>query len=73
MAAPKTITVNGVTYQRVEAAPVAAGEAASTVKAEATSDTCTCGATFRFGRPVADIAANALGLCGLKQLKAHKR
>ena len=72
MAAPKTITVNGVTYQRVEAAPVAAGEAASTVKVEAAS-VCTCGAEFRFGRPVAAIAADALGLCGLKGLKAHKR
>ena len=72
MSAPKTITVNGVTYMRAEAQPASTGEAASTAKVE-TASVCTCGAEFRFGRPVAAIAADALGLCGLKGLKAHKR
>jgi hypothetical protein len=71
MAAPKRITVNGVTYVR-EDAPAASAEASSTVKVEVAS-VCTCGHEFRFGRPVAAIAADPLGLCGLKGLKAHKR
>jgi hypothetical protein len=34
---------------------------------------CVCGATYKRGRLVSEIAANPIGLCGLKGYTAHKQ
>jgi hypothetical protein len=69
-----SIVVNGHTYvlAPVASAPVAGGTVASPVAAVPTVDVCACGHAFRFGRTADAIAANPLGLCGLKGRTTHR-
>ena len=36
------------------------------------TDTCSCGAVYGFSRLVSEVAADPMGLCGLKGKTAHK-
>ena len=63
-----------IALEGLKVAPaVAPVSPAATVAVKApTSDTCSCGATYGRPRLVSEIAASAVGLCGLKGKSAHK-
>ena len=61
----------------IETAPAAQAQAhkgvARSAERAVVVDTCTCGASYKYGRTPREIAAaGALGLCGAKGRKSHR-